>query len=89
MTSDADVRKNLIRRNIERIEHAYVAAVNAGDPDPAVLLLDLRDDLARRIAANALSRTDIDGLVAEKGRSGLIPTLCFPCSRQKVSRAFG
>lgn len=66
-----------------------MAAREAGDPDPSVLLLDLRDDLARRIAKNALELRDIDSLVDDKDRDGLIPTLCFACSRPNVLRAFG
>ena len=57
----------------ERIELAYDKAVKQGLQNPVVLVLDLRDSIARGIAGTSGRDQRIDDVVAEAERRGVTP----------------
>jgi hypothetical protein len=66
-------RKVIFKQATERIELAYEKAVKQGLQNPVVLALDLRDDIARRIADASGRDQRTDAVVAEAERRGVAP----------------
>ena len=61
----------IFKQATERIELAYEKAVKQGLQNPVVLALDLRDDIARRIAGTSGRDQWADAVVAEAERRGV------------------
>ena len=67
----------ILKRAWERIELAYEKAVSEGLRNPVVLVLDLQDDTARRVAEASGHDQRIDDVVAEAEKRGDLDRLAF------------
>jgi hypothetical protein len=63
------------------IDRAYRDAAAAGIADPAVIVLDLRDDDARAIGCALRPEGVIAGAILEAGRRGKVPMMVVGLSR--------
>lgn len=70
--SDHDI---LYQQGREQIEVAYLQAVNRGVADPVVIVMDLREPLAMKIAEAAGQRDAVEAQIAEGERRGVVPTV--------------
>jgi 3-oxoacyl-[acyl-carrier-protein] synthase III len=74
-----------IANNRERIEASYLKALDLGADDPAVLLLDLRDESARSILETAGAESTIDAVIAAAKSIGATPFSTWPMPRPLVT----
>jgi hypothetical protein len=63
----------IFKQMTERIELAYETAVKQGLQNPMVLVLDLHDENARKIADTSGRNQRTDEVVAEAERRGVVP----------------
>ena len=68
--SDHDI---LYQQGREQIETNYLQAVNRGVVDPVVVVMDLREPLAMKIAEAAGQRAAVEAQIAEGERRGVMP----------------
>jgi len=71
------VAERLARWNLERIEHAYAAAMRCGVEEPVVLVLDVRRSEACELAAHltGVERRDIHRFVERTADECVVPTI--------------
>lgn len=87
---DADYRRQLLLLNRERIELAYVKAQAKGLDDPIILVLDLQDDGAARLAhSTGLPWEQIERSREECERADVVPTQVLAVPRQAVTCLVG
>ncbi|MDP6557305.1 MAG: hypothetical protein QGG71_21740 [Pirellulaceae bacterium] len=65
----------LYQQGREQIEVAYLQAVNRGVVDPVVIVMDLREPFAMKIAEAAGQRASVEAQIAEVERRGVVPTV--------------
>lgn len=70
--SDHDI---LYQQGREQIEVAYLQAMNRSVVDPVVIVMDLREPLAMKIAEAAGQRAAVEAQIAEGERRGVVPTV--------------
>ncbi len=89
-TTAAEHRRQLLVFNRERIEFAYEKAVAAGMDDPVVLVLDLHDEQANRLAVLAgVPAEHVHRFLEECGRSESVPTQIMVAPRWAVLAVVG
>lgn len=65
----------LYQQGREQIEVAYLQAVNRSVVDPVIIVMDLREPLAMKIAEAAGQRAAVEAQIAEGERRGVVPTV--------------
>ena len=86
----AEYRRQLLLLNRERIEFAYVKAQANGLDDPIILVLDLQDDGAARLAQlNGLAWEQIERWREECGHCDVVPTQVLAAPRWAVMCVVG
>jgi len=89
-TLEAEYRRQLLLLNRERIELAYVKAQAKGLDDPVILVLDLQDDGAARLAQlTGVSWEQIEQLRKQCDRADVVPTQVLAVPRGTVSCVVG
>ena len=86
----AEYRRELLLLNRERIEFAYEKARLNGMEDPVILVLDLQDDRAARLAQmTGLPWEQIERWREECGRCDVVPTQVLAAPRYAVTCVVG
>jgi hypothetical protein len=86
----AEHRRQLLMHNRERIEFAYENALSHGLDDAIVIVLDLCDDRAARLAQLAGSpKAQIDRWREECGHRGVVPTQIVAAPRWAALTVIG
>lgn len=87
---EAEYRRQLLLLNRERIELAYVKAQAKGLDDPTILILDLQDDGAVRLAQmTGVDREQIERLREDCERDDVVPTQVLAVPRKAVTCLVG
>jgi hypothetical protein len=87
--SGAEYRNQLFASHREQIEQTFLQARQAGLFEPVVLVLDLADDLAHRLAGVAMGEAPRDAFAKEARRGGAGPVPVVAVSREAASHGFG
>jgi len=86
----AEYRRQLLVLNRERIEFAYVKAQSKRMDDPIILVLDLQDDGAARLAQlTGVPWEQIERLREECHRSDVVPAEVIAVPQETVSCVVG
>ncbi len=86
----AEYRRQLLLHNRERVEFAYEKARRQGIEDPVILVLDLQDDRAARLAQQTgLDWALIERWRAECARCDVVPTQVISAPRWAVMCVVG
>ena len=87
MTKGQMDRQHLLSFNRERLGQVYLSASTAGMTRPVVLLLDVRDDLAREVARAVVGDEDLELLILETNPKKAIPTVVFAAPLESAVHA--
>jgi hypothetical protein len=84
--NDPQLRRGLIGDGYERSVAVYRRARELGCRDPVVLILDLRDPVAKKAARLVGEEGDIKEALYESNFNGKVPTMIVAAGREGAAR---